>query len=121
VRKRAVDADIQEFTANPSNARLTELLSALHALPNVLIVFNHPMWDLYEIGSARHALRVEEFMQQNGGLHPRDGVERPAPLEREPRGRALAARWNKLLISGGDRHGLRTSCTNSLKEVAWSG
>ena len=56
----------QEFTANPSNARLTELLSALHALPNVLTVFNHPMWDLYEIGSARHALRVEEFMQQNG-------------------------------------------------------
>ena len=56
----------EQFTANPSNARLTELLSALHALPNVLTVFNHPMWDLYEIGSARHALRVEEFMQQNG-------------------------------------------------------
>ena len=54
------------FTAQPSNARLTEMLSALHDLPNVLIVFNHPLWDLYKIGDALHQKRVDEFLTQNG-------------------------------------------------------
>jgi hypothetical protein len=55
-----------DFTANPSNARLTELLSALNELPNVLIVFNHPLWDLYQIGDRRHAQLRDEFLTQNG-------------------------------------------------------
>jgi hypothetical protein len=93
------------FTANPSDARLTELLSALHALPNVLIVFNHPMWDLYEIGSARHALRVEEFMQQNGDFIHAMELNGLRGWNENRVVRALAARWNKLVISGGDRHG----------------
>jgi hypothetical protein len=53
------------FTTNPSDARLTEMLSALHDLPNVLIVFNHPLWDLYKIGQDLHPQRVEEFLTQN--------------------------------------------------------
>jgi hypothetical protein len=96
----------QEFTARPSNVRLTELLSALHALPNVLIVFNHPMWDLYEIGSARHALRVDEFMRQNGRFIHAMELNGLRGWNENRVVRALAARWNKLLISGGDRHGL---------------
>jgi hypothetical protein len=32
-----------EFTVAPSAARLNEILSELHALPNTLIVFNHPV------------------------------------------------------------------------------
>jgi hypothetical protein len=96
----------QDFTARPSNARLTELLSALHALPNVLIVFNHPMWDLYEIGSARHAFRIDEFMQQNGGFIHAMELNGLRGWNENRVVRALAARWNKLLISGGDRHGL---------------
>ena len=96
----------EEFTANPSNTRLTELLSALHALPNVLVVFNHPMWDLYEIGAARHALRVEEFMEQNGDFIHVMELNGLRHWNENRIVRALAARWNKLLISGGDRHGL---------------
>src|ERR1700683_5515711 len=53
------------FTANPSDARLTEMLSALHDLPNVLIVFNHPLWDLYKIGYDLHQQGVEEVLHQN--------------------------------------------------------
>jgi hypothetical protein len=95
-----------EFTANPSDGRLTELLSALHALPNVLIIFNHPMWDLYEIGSARHALRVDDFMRQNGRFIHAMELNGLRGWNENRVVRALAARWNKLLISGGDRHGL---------------
>jgi hypothetical protein len=64
------------------------------------------MWDLYEIGSARHALRVEEFMQQNGHFIHAMELNGLRHWNENRVVRALAARWNKLLISGGDRHGL---------------
>ena len=96
----------RDFTASPSDARLTELLSALHSLPNVLVVFNHPMWDLYEIGCARHAFRVDEFMQQNGAFIHAMELNGLRNWNENRVVRALAARWNKLPISGGDRHGL---------------
>ena len=96
----------EEFTAAPSNSRLTEILSALNALPNVLIVFNHPMWDLYEIGAARHAVRVEEFMERNGEFLHTMELNGLRNWNENRIVRALARRWNKLLISGGDRHGL---------------
>lgn len=96
----------EEFTAVPSPSRLTEILSALHALPNVLTVFNHPMWDLYEIGCARHAVRVEEFMERNGEFIHAMELNGLRNWNENRIVRALARRWNKLLISGGDRHGL---------------
>jgi hypothetical protein len=95
-----------DFTAHSSDARLTELLSALHALPNVLVVLNHPMWDLYEIGCARHALRVEEFLEQNGEFIHALELNGLRGWNENRVVRSLAARWNMLLISGGDRHGL---------------
>jgi hypothetical protein len=107
-----------EFTANPSDARLTELLSALHALPNVLIIFNHPMWDLYEIGSAHHALRVDDFMRQNGRYIHAMELNGLRGWNENRVVRALAARWNKLLISGGDRHGLEPNGNVNLTNAA---
>jgi hypothetical protein len=55
----------EEYTANPSEKRLTEILAELHALPNVLIVFNHPVWDLYLIGAEKAKQRVQDFLAAN--------------------------------------------------------
>ena len=103
-----------EFTAKPSDARLTEILSALHALPNVLIVFNHPMWDLYEIGTERYAQRVGEFMEQNGAFMHALELNGLRHWDENRTVRALAARWGKLLISGGDRHGMEPNANLNL-------
>ena len=46
----------------PSRVRLIEILAELHALPNVLIVFNHPVWDLHKLGPERHMRCVDEFL-----------------------------------------------------------
>ena len=45
---------------------LTEMLAELHELPGVLIVFNHPLWDLYRIGKDPHDVLVNEFLAVNG-------------------------------------------------------
>ena len=38
---------------------LTEMLAELDELPGVLIVFNHPLWDLYRVGKEQHEVLGE--------------------------------------------------------------
>ena len=109
---------LADFTAHPSDARLTEILVALDHEPNVLVVFNHPMWDLYLIGKEKHQFLVNEFLQKNGAyLHALElnglrGWD-------ENRGvRRLAEKWNMLLISGGDRHGVEPNANVNLTNAA---
>ena len=104
----------ETFTANPSDSRLTELLAALHDLPNVLIVFNHPLWDLYKIGHELHQQRVEEFLTQNSRSIHAVELNGLRNWEENRLVKRLAARWNKLLISGGDRHGLEPNANVNL-------
>jgi hypothetical protein len=107
-------ATLQDFTAHPSDARLTEILAALHRERNVLVVFNHPMWDLYLIGKEKHQFLVNEFLQKNGAhIHALElnGL-RNWEENREVRG--LAEKWNMLLISGGDRHGVEPNANVNL-------
>lgn len=105
-------------TADPSDARLTEILVALNHEPDVLVVFNHPMWDLYLIGKDKHRFLVNQFMQKNGShLHAlelnglRDWNENRAT-------RRLAEKWNQQLVSGGDRHGVEPSGNINLTNAA---
>src|SRR6185503_4326818 len=61
---------LKDFTATPTEERkpnlLKEMLAELDELPGVLIVFNHPLWDLYRIGKERHNVLVNEFLAVNG-------------------------------------------------------
>jgi len=59
-------ASLNHFTANPNDKRLTEILVALNEEPNVLVIFNHPLWDLYMIGQDKHNFLVNEFLLKNG-------------------------------------------------------
>ena len=121
----------EEFTANPSNARLTEILSALHALPNVLIIFNHPLWDLYLIGEQNDRVYVDEFMAQNGQFMHALELNGLRIWEENRAVKRMAASYGKLLISGGDRHGVEpnaninlsnaTSFTEFVHEVRYEG
>jgi hypothetical protein len=104
----------EEFTANPSDAKLSEILSALHALPNVLIVFNHPMWDLYLVGAARHQHLLREFMEVNGEYMHALELNGLRSWKENRSVRAMASEYNKLLISGGDRHGMEPNANINL-------
>ena len=108
----------EEFTANPSNSRLTEILSALHALPNVLIIFNHPLWDLYLIGEQKHRVYVDEFMAQNGEFMHALELNGLRIWEENRAVKRLAAQHGKLLISGGDRHGIEPNANINLSNAA---
>ncbi|HUV68357.1 MAG TPA: hypothetical protein VMW15_01760 [Terracidiphilus sp.] len=107
-------ATLAEFTANPSDARLTEILRALHNEPNVLVVFNHPMWDLYLIGAEKHQFLVNEFLQKNGAyLHALE-LNGLRHWDENRAVRRLAEKWNMVLVSGGDRHGVEPNANINL-------
>jgi hypothetical protein len=105
---------LAEFTANPNDARLTELLVALNEEPHVLVVFNHPLWDLYRIGQDKHDFLVNEFLQKNGAHFHALELNGLRDWDENRAVRRLAERWNMLLISGGDRHGVEPNANINL-------
>ncbi len=109
---------LAEFTAKPSDARLTEILVELNRERNVLVVFNHPMWDLYIVGKEKHQFLVNEFLQKNGAyLHALE-LNGLRNWEENRAVRVLAERWNMLLIAGGDRHGVEPNANINLTNAA---
>ena len=109
---------LASFTAHPSDTRLTEILAALNAEPNVLIVFNHPLWDLFLVGKEKHAFLVNEFLLKNGNFLHALELNGLRPWEENRGVRSLAERWNMLLISGGDRHGVEPNANINLTNAA---
>jgi hypothetical protein len=105
---------LEEYTAHPSDVRFTEILAALDAEPNVLVIFNHPLWDLYLIGKEKHEFLVGEFLLKNGNyLHALE-LNGLRTWEENRAVRHLAEKWNMLLISGGDRHGVEPNANINL-------
>jgi hypothetical protein len=107
-------ATLEEFTADPSDARLTEILVALHGEPNVLVVFNHPLWDLYLIGKEKHQFLVNEFLQKNGAFLHALELNGLRHWDENRAVRRLAEKWNMLLVAGGDRHGVEPNANINL-------
>ncbi len=96
-----------------SDAQLLALLRELHECPQVMTVFNHPLWDLHRAG-ALHLREMKRFiavagetihaLELNGLRHIRENRE-AAQLARET---------GHLVISGGDRHGLEPNANINL-------
>jgi len=106
------------FTAMPVKARasklLTELLAELDELPGVLIVFNHPLWDLYRVGKEKHEVLVNEFLAVNGQFVHALELNGLRDWKENREAATLAGKWNQLVISGGDRHGLEPNANVNL-------
>ena len=104
----------EQFTEDPSDADLGALLEELDAIPQVLTILNHPVWDLHKIGNRPHGDELDRFLSENGayvhalelnGLrHARENLE----VAR------VAGRSRHVLISGGDRHGMEANANINL-------
>jgi hypothetical protein len=102
------------YTAAPDETILPDLLQELHELPGVLVVLNHPVWDLHKIGANPHRNELMRFIDMAGErIHAlelnglRDAHENRIVAK-------LARETGYLLISGGDRHGLEPNAVINL-------
>jgi hypothetical protein len=83
----------------------------------VLVVFNHPLWDLYLIGQEKHEFLVNEFIQKNGAFLHALELNGLRNWDENRAVRRLAAQWNMVLISGGDRHGVEPNANINLTDA----
>lgn len=106
------------FTAMPIAERpaelLREILAELDEIPGVLLVFNHPMWDLYRIGKEKHSFLVNDFLAVYGQYMHAVELNGLRNWEENREVARLAGQWNQLLISGGDRHGVEPNANVNL-------
>jgi hypothetical protein len=105
---------LADYTASPDDKQLTEILKALNEQPNVLVVFNHPLWDLYLVGQEKHDFLVNEFLQKNGNFLHALELNGLRNWDENGAARRLAEQWNMPLISGGDRHGIEANANINL-------
>jgi hypothetical protein len=102
---RAMFARLSAHTHDPHAVELSRLLDALNEEPEILVVLNHPLWDLAHVGAANHVRLVRRFLADHGdAIH---ALELNGYRSwRENMGvQALQQECLLPLISGGDRHG----------------
>ena len=101
------------YTSAPDEPRLSAILRGLSAIPDVLIVLNHPFWLEEEVEEADRRDAVERLLREcvscfhafelNG---TRQWHENAATIE-------LARAYSRPVISGGDRHACEpAACLN---------
>ncbi len=109
---------LAQFTATPIQTRpprvLREMLAELDEIPSVLIVFNHPLWDLYRVGRERHEVLVNEFLALYGQFVHALELNGLRDWKENRETATLAGKWNQLTISGGDRHGVEPNANINL-------
>jgi len=104
-RAESIMTDLAEYTRSPKDHRLRELLAALDEIPEVLVVLNHPMWNLGGIAPGRHEAALRTLLCGAGQfLHALElnGMRR---WQENQSVLHLSQACNQLVISGGDRHG----------------
>ena len=91
-------------TEGADNRKLHEMFAVLDELPEVLVVLNHPVWDIEMIGDERHTAMLKNFIREHGKwIHAfevngfRSWSENQKVIE-------MAETLGFPLISGGDRH-----------------
>ncbi len=103
----SIKVELLNYTFNKeaqTGEELTRLFALLNDIPDVLLVFNHPLWDIEIVGQERHEELLNKFLQRyrrwinaievNGF---RSWSENKAAIE-------LARDLDLPVVSGGDRH-----------------
>lgn len=99
---------------NHKDENLTEMFAMLSELPGVLVILNHPLWDIEIVGAERHEALLKEFIRRHGRwIHAfeingfRSWSENKAVIE-------MAEALGIPIATGGDRHGCKPNTVINL-------
>jgi hypothetical protein len=100
-----------------NNDRLNELFAMLHDMPHVLVILNHPIWDIEMAGAERHGQLLKDFLRVHGRwIHAleingfRSWSENKAVIE-------MAEAFGLPVATGGDRHGCKPNTVINLTQA----
>lgn len=117
-RADEITQDLLAFTFSedeePNKKRLNELFQMLEEIPEVLVIFNHPLWDIEIVGQERHEILLKNFLKEFGKwIHAleingfRTWSENKAVIE-------MAEALGYPIATGGDRHGCKPNTVINL-------
>ena len=106
--------ELASYTLKPRPELLRQLLHELNAEPSVLLVLNHPYWDIESTGREQHRDSLAIFLQKYG--HLLHALELNGFRSRAENSEIikLSETADLLLISGGDRHGFEPNALLNL-------
>lgn len=112
ISKQLLDYTFNEEKKN--DAELREIFAMLDSLPEVLVVLNHPLWDIEMVGKEKHKVLLDSFISEYGKwIHAfeingfRKWSENKAVIE-------MAESLGIPLVTGGDRHGCKPNTVINL-------
>jgi len=108
-RAQGIMNDLAAYTRKPDEGRLCELLAMLDAFPHVLVVFNHPLWTQTCVGVQRDDKALDRFLEYAALFLHAFEINATRSTKENQRVGELAERWQRPLVSGGDRHGCEAS------------
>lgn len=111
-------AAMAEFTRNPEEPRLAEILCVLAALPQVLVVLNHPFWLEEGVEEAAHVPALQNLLRQCGAWFHAFELNGTRPWAENAATIKLAEVHSRPVISGGDRHGCEAAACINLTNAA---
>ena len=101
---------------NQTNEKLHELFSLLNSIPEILVVLNHPLWDIEIVGKEKHEILLKHFIKEHGRwIHAfeingfRSWSENKAVIE-------MAEALGFPIVTGGDRHGCKPNTVINLTD-----
>jgi hypothetical protein len=99
---------------NHGNKNLHQMFSMLNEIPEVLVILNHPLWDIEMVGEEKHNILLKNFIKEFGRwIHAfeingfRSWSENKAVIE-------MAEALNFPIVTGGDRHGCKPNTVINL-------
>lgn len=95
---------LMECTAKADEQCTTDLIAELQLIPSVLLVFNHPVWNFKGIAQDVFDFELKRFLQISGRSFHAFELNGMRSRRENHKVIQLAAEWNQILVSGGDRH-----------------
>lgn len=103
---------------NHTNEKLAEMFAMLNEIPSVLVILNHPLWDIELVGKERHEALLKDFIRIHGKwIHAfeingfRAWSENKAVIE-------MAESLGMPIATGGDRHGCKPNTVINLTNAS---
>jgi len=102
-----------DLTAAPDEAHLPPLLRALAAIPDALVVLNHPFWLEEGVAEQDHLPALRQLLAEcRASIHAFE-LNGTRPWRENANTIELARTCSRPVISGGDRHGCEpAACVN---------
>jgi len=117
-RAENITRDLLAYTFSedkePDNARLHQLFELLSSIPDVLVILNHPIWDIEMAGKQRHELLLKRFLKEHGKWIHALEINGFRSWSENKRVIEMAEAIGCPIATGGDRHGCQPNTVLNL-------